>query len=209
MKKILIMGLPGSGKTTLAQCLTDKISGVYEWFNADTIRDKFNDWDFSDEGRLRQASRMRDLADESTADYVICDFIAPLEQMRDLFNADIVIWMDTIITSRFPDTDKIFESPSKVDFHITEMNAESWSTVIAEALQGKDPIKNKYHIRFNHQHKDGFVWRVFENGTEHLVKHVKIKASLFDECTIEDGIKKWNVSCYGKMKIIENVAIIE
>ena len=52
---------------------------------------------------------MRDLADESTADYVICDFIAPLEQMRDLFNADIVIWMDTIITSRFPDTDKIFE----------------------------------------------------------------------------------------------------
>ena len=93
--KILIMGLPGSGKTTLAKALYKKLDCV--WFNADEVRKQFNDWDFSDEGRLRQAYRMRDLADEEIkkGNTVICDFVAPTHQIREIFNADLIIWVDT------------------------------------------------------------------------------------------------------------------
>jgi hypothetical protein len=68
---------------------------------------------------------------------------------------------------------------------------------------------NKYHIRFNTTHdKSGFVWRIFENGTEHLVKTFKITAPTFDEITIEDGVEKWNVCCYGYMTIKDGAARI-
>jgi hypothetical protein len=68
---------------------------------------------------------------------------------------------------------------------------------------------NTYHIRFNHNHNDsGLVWRVFENGQEHLVRHVKILASLFDQVTVEDGKEKWNLCCYGYMTITDDVATI-
>ena len=62
-KKILIMGLPGAGKTTLAEKLVKKIDAI--WINADEVRRKYNDWDFSNEGRLRQANRMKSLANDA------------------------------------------------------------------------------------------------------------------------------------------------
>ena len=85
-QRILIMGLPGSGKTTLATALKAKLTADH--FNADEVRAKFNDWDFSEAGRIRQSKRMRELADASTAEYVIADFVAPLVEMRNNYKAD-------------------------------------------------------------------------------------------------------------------------
>ena len=112
--RILIMGLPGSGKTTLANELQKKF-GCY-WFNADGVRRIYNDWDFSEEGRLRQAHRMRELADECNDQFAIVDFVAPLPEMREIYDADFTIWMDTIKEGRYEDTNKMFVPPT--DFHI-------------------------------------------------------------------------------------------
>jgi adenylylsulfate kinase len=120
MKRILIMGLPGAGKTTLATELQTRLNSAH--FNADKVRALFNDWDFSTEGRIRQSQRMRDLADASFVDYVIADFIAPLKQMRDIFAADYVIWMDTILQSKFEDTNRVFEPPEKYDIRIKDFD---------------------------------------------------------------------------------------
>lgn len=123
--KILIMGLPGSGKTTLAYKLIDELSSSYTilHLNGDNIRKVYNDWDFSIEGRLRQGNRMRHLANDSVADIVVCDFVAPLSCMRDSFDANVIIWLDTIERSRFADTDKVFEPPSNYDFVFTSHNS--------------------------------------------------------------------------------------
>ena len=120
MKRILIMGLPGAGKTTLARALQTRLNCV--WFNADEIRARYKDWDFSTEGRIRQSKRMRILADDSNNEYVIADFVAPLKQMRDLYAADYVIWMDTIAEGRFEDTNQMFEPPETYDLRITDFD---------------------------------------------------------------------------------------
>jgi adenylylsulfate kinase len=119
-QRILIMGLPGSGKTTLAQALQARLNCA--WFNADEIRARYNDWDFSIEGRVRQSKRMRILADDSNREHVIADFVAPLKQMRDIFEADYVIWMDTIANGRFEDTNQLFEPPEVYDLRITDFD---------------------------------------------------------------------------------------
>jgi adenylylsulfate kinase len=93
-QRILIMGLPGAGKTMLAGAL--KTYATVNWFNADDIRRKYNDWDFSNDGRIRQSIRMFQFSMESGGDYVICDFVAPLVEMRNNFKADWTIWVDTI-----------------------------------------------------------------------------------------------------------------
>lgn len=133
--KILVMGLPGAGKTFFTEALIAYFgSFVHEghgvavdWFNADKVRKQFNDWDFSHEGRIRQSHRMADLAEQSKADYVICDFVAPLPEMRNNFKADWTVWMDTIDQGRFEDTNKMFIPPEVYDFRITEQNAEKWA----------------------------------------------------------------------------------
>lgn len=139
--RILIMGLPGSGKTTLAQEIlkhlhdTDK---TVTWLNADIIRETYNDWDFSFDGRLRQAQRMKSLATLSTSDYCICDFVAPLQEMRTIFAADYTIWVDTILTCRFEDTNSLFEPPTKYDLRIQNQNAKKWAKEIAHLLTKLD-----------------------------------------------------------------------
>ena len=120
--KILIFGLPGSGKTTLAEPLAKLLGAVH--LNADRIREEYNDWDFSPEGRLRQAMRMKFLADGvvKAGKHVVADFVAPTQKARDEFAADYTVWMDTIAEGRFEDTNKMFEQPvkGKFNYHVSE-----------------------------------------------------------------------------------------
>ena len=126
MKIMLIMGLPGAGKTTLANELAKSIKA--KRLNADEIRKAANDWDFSEEGRTRQAKRMSDAALKlkSEGHNVIADFICPTPEARKLFPADYVIWVDTIKEGRFDDTNKMFVKPEKYDFHVTSQDANFW-----------------------------------------------------------------------------------
>ena len=154
------MGLPGSGKTYLATALknyleshgnlfkvnpdrlmnNEGIPSLYDlrvkvdWFNADDVRKKHNDWDFSREGRIRQSLRMFQFAIECIGDYVICDFVAPLVEMRNNFKADWTIWVDTIKEGRYDDTNKAFIPPEQYDFRITEQDATKWAEFIGEHI---------------------------------------------------------------------------
>ena len=132
MQRILIMGLPNSGKTTLTNALKNYLSA--DVFNADIVRQNYKDWDFSRDGRLRQAKRMRTLCDTSNKQFVIADFVAPLQESRSLFNGDWVVWVDTISQSNYKDTDDIFQPPNVYDFRITEKNAERWAPFIGEKI---------------------------------------------------------------------------
>lgn len=118
--KILICGLPGSGKSTLAEPFAKLIGGI--WINADQVREKYNDWDFSPEGRIRQAQRMKHLSDGvvMAGKIAVADFIAPTNAARAEFGADYTVWMDTIKEGRFEDTNKMFERPSHYDYHVAE-----------------------------------------------------------------------------------------
>ena len=107
--KILVMGLSGSGKTTLAEQLCESLGA--EHLNADSIREEYKDWDFSESGRLRQAERMKELAEKSSNKYVVMDFICPLDKGREIINADYTIWMDTIKSCKYQDTNIAFNSP--------------------------------------------------------------------------------------------------
>jgi hypothetical protein len=134
-KRILIMGLPGAGKTTLANNLKQRLEDCGKtatWFNADEIRRQFDDWDFSETGRIRQSKRMYDLATTSGTDYTLCDFVAPLVEMRNNFKADWTVWVDTIRKGRYADTNAMFQEPEVYDFRVTEQDAEKWSDFIAE-----------------------------------------------------------------------------
>ena len=120
--KILICGLPGSGKTTLAEPFAKLIGAVH--INADAVRKEYDDWDFSPEGRMRQSMRMKFLADGIVKAGKICvaDFIAPTPEARKNFGADFTVWMDTIKEGRFEDTNKMFVPPTKeeMDYHVSE-----------------------------------------------------------------------------------------
>ena len=159
-QKILIMGLPGAGKTYFAERLKRyledngdvmKISpgkvlhyeGIpdqaiwkvtVDWFNADEIRKRFNDWDFSRDGRIRQSLRMFEFAAKCAGEFVICDFVAPLPEMRHNFKADWTIWIDTIDAGRYDDTNRAFVAPDVYDFRITEQNAEKWVEFVGQHI---------------------------------------------------------------------------
>ena len=132
------MGLPGSGKTYLTERLVPLLNAA--WYNADKVREMTNDWDFSDEGRDRQSKRMRVLADfeKSHGRFVICDFVCPTRETRENFDADIVVWMDTIKEGRFEDTNKLFQNPTRVDFRIKQWNEENHKEIARKILQKKN-----------------------------------------------------------------------
>ena len=134
MKIILIMGLPGSGKTTLANELAPILKA--KRLNADEVRKEANDWDFSEEGRKRQSKRMADFAIKMKQDrsYVVADFICPTPEARSLFPADYIIWVDTIKEGRFDDTNKMFVKPDKYDFHVTTQDAKNWAPKIYKEI---------------------------------------------------------------------------
>ena len=107
------MGLPGSGKTTLANELGPMLNA--KRLNADEVRKEADDWDFSEEGRIRQAKRMANFAIKlkNQGNFVVADFICPTPEARNLFPADFVVWVDTIKEGRFDDTNKMFVKPDK------------------------------------------------------------------------------------------------
>ena len=131
------MGLPGAGKTTLANELAPLLKA--KRLNADEVRKAANDWDFSEEGRTRQAKRMADFAlklkDEEN--YVVADFICPTPKARSLFPADYVVWVDTIKEGRFDDTNKMFVKPEKYDFHVTSQDAKNWAPKILKNINNE------------------------------------------------------------------------
>ena len=138
--KILICGLPGSGKTTLAEKLTQELQKnlPVEWVNADELRRQTGDWDFSLAGRLRQARRMRAIAQAAELQNIvaICDFVCPTRELRKEFAADITIWMDTVQSSQYADTNQIFEplDREEYDFRITEFDSDRWSKTLADLI---------------------------------------------------------------------------
>ena len=135
--KILIMGLPGSGKTTLAKHLVPMYNAV--WLNADQVRKDADDWDFSEEGRKRQSLRMAKLAEEARDNNrnVVADFVCPTEETRKQFGADYMIWMDTIKEGRFEDTNKMFAPPKDFDFKVPYMDASMWAFLIKQDIFDK------------------------------------------------------------------------
>jgi len=196
-QKILIMGLPGAGKTYFAERLKKYLednSNLYtmpllrqatmeiapqsyhskvDWFNADEIRRKYNDWDFSREGRIRQSLRMFDFALRCTADFVICDFVAPLVEMRNNFKADWTIWIDTIDEGRFDDTNKAFVPPEQYDFRITEQNAEVWVEFVGEYI-----LYNKRRPKFDWQRETVQMlgrWQPWHAGHRALFERAIVK----------------------------------
>ena len=216
MKKILIMGLPGSGKTYFAERLKHyleqngdimKISpgkvlhyeGIpdnstfkvhVDWFNADEIRKRFNDWDFSKEGRIRQSLRMFEFAVKCTGEFVICDFVAPLPEMRHNFKADWTIWMDTIDAGRYEDTNKAFVPPDVFDFRITEQNADKWVEFV-----GNHILEERRRPRFDWQKESVQMlgrWQPWHTGHRALFERAIAKTG--QVCIMIRDCQGWNGS---------------
>ncbi len=165
MKKIIIMGLPRAGKTTLAKALAPLLRAVH--FNADAVRENINkDLGFSPEDRIEQARRMGWLCDRAVeaGHYAIADFVCPTEETREAFGAAYTIFVDTGKATPYADTKALFEEPARFDFHVHTQDAENHARTIAGLLQAQE----------------GFDWRAptalflgryqpFHNGHKALV----------------------------------------
>lgn len=194
MKKILVMGLPGAGKTYFSKELKKELESIIgikvDWFNADEVRKSFNDWDFSHDGRLRQAIRMSDLAANSRADFVICDFVCPLVEMRNLFKPDWIIWLDTLDKGRFEDTNSMFVPPKVYDFRIPEQNTVIWVPFVAEHI-----IKNKRRPIFDWQKETVQMlgrWQPWHQGHRALFERALAKTG--QVCIMIRDCQGWNGS---------------
>ena len=193
VKRILIMGLPGAGKTYLAERLKKRLEehgNTVGWLNADEVRRHYNDWDFSKEGRIRQSLRMRELADTSNTDYCIVDFVAPLPEMRHNFKADWTVWMDTIDAGRYEDTNKMFVEPEIYDFRITEQDADKWADFICEHI-----VDNRRRPVWNNQKESVQMlgrWQPWHPGHRALFERALAKTG--QVCIMVRDCQGWNDS---------------
>lgn len=214
VQRILIMGLPGAGKTYFAERLKKYIEdsstvnqmppermmhlelpptywkAKVDWFNADDVRRRYNDWDFSKEGRIRQSLRMFDFAIKCTGDFVICDFVAPLPEMRHNFKADWTIWIDTIDAGRYEDTNKAFVPPDVYDFRITEQNAEKWVEFVGQHI-----LDNRRRPTFDWQKETVQMlgrWQPWHEGHRKLFERAIAKTG--QVCIMIRDCQGWNGS---------------
>lgn len=139
-KKILILGLPGAGKTTLARPLAARLGAV--WFNADEVRANVNkDLGFSEADRIEQAARMGWLCDRvvEAGHCAIADFVCPTEATRAAFQksgAAFVIWVDRIQSGRFADTNRLFQPPVAFDLRTEAFGSpDYWADLAAVKFQ--------------------------------------------------------------------------
>ena len=114
------MGLPGSGKTTFAKKVVKILKA--EWLNADKIRGKYKDWDFTNKGIIRQVKRMNSLANKSKKNIIVADFVCPMYKQIKIFKPHYIIWMDTIKKSRFESMNKIFKKPKRYNLRLRKKN---------------------------------------------------------------------------------------
>ena len=208
--KILIMGLPGSGKTTLAKIISKELNA--EWFNADMVRAKYNDWDFSKKGIIRQVVRMRNLAKKSKKKIVIADFVCPLKEQMKIFKPNYIVWMDTIKKSRYPSMNKIFKKPEKFDLRVPFKDAKLWKIPIIDEFK-KYKWSNKSETGqmmgryqpFHKGHKHIFYEILKKKGQVFImVKDVyKIGDNPFKSKDINLMIKKEIKSFKSRFKIIK------
>ena len=195
--KILVCGLPGSGKSYLSERL--KIILNATWLNADKVRGEANDWDFSVEGRIRQANRMKKLSADALNDnkHVIADFVCPTEKTRADFNADFVIWMNTIKKGRFEDTNKVFEKPKKIDYEVNEKNADLISILIAEKIEP--------HVWKNNQPTAQMLgrWQPWHKGHQTLFEEI-IKKTGQVNIQVRD-VKGWGDNPFSFEEVKKNI----
>jgi len=165
-KTILVFGLPGSGKSTLANKIAQKLGA--EHINADSVRTKFNDWDFSVEGRLRQAHRMKELSEKSKKQFVVLDFVCPLQEYREIVKANVTIWMDTIEDGRYDDTNNMFEKPETVDWHLKEFDSDKHAQEIVKSLQPFDWTKETAQVLGNYESFGDDWFMLFESSVKQI-----------------------------------------
>jgi cytidyltransferase-like protein len=144
MRKILIMGLPGAGKTTLATTLAPLLNAVT--FNADAVRANLSrDLGFSHEDRIEHARRMGWMCDRvmEAGGTAIADFICPTDETRAAFGDAFTIWVDRIRAGRFEDTNQLFMAPTQFDFRVSSEGApQYWAEqVLAWLRPAFDPQK--------------------------------------------------------------------
>ena len=143
-RKILIMGLPGSGKTTLAEKLVVKLNAA--WFNADAVRqDIYSELGFSQEDRAKHAERMGKLCKWASMNggYAVADFICPTKETRIAFDADFIIWVDRIKDGRYEDTNKMFEEPENYDIRLSDGTPEEWIEQVIDKLNETEAWNNQ------------------------------------------------------------------
>ena len=143
-RKILIMGLPGAGKTTLAGALAPLINAVV--FNADSVRANLSrDLGFNHQDRIEHARRMGWMCERvvEAGGTVIADFVCPTPETREAFGEAFVIWVDRIKESRFEDTNRLFVAPDRVDLHVTtDCTPQHWAErALAQLRPAFDPQK--------------------------------------------------------------------
>lgn len=137
MCKILIMGLPGAGKTTLARELAPLVNGVV--FNADEVRAEINrDLGFSLDDRIEHARRMGWMCDRvvEAGGIAIADFVCPTPETRAAFGPAFTVWVDRIQSGRFEDTNRLFVPPDAFDLRVAQEGApRAWAEHILAALR--------------------------------------------------------------------------
>ena len=205
-KTILVFGLPGSGKSTLANKLAKKLDADH--FNADQVREMYDDWDFSEEGRKRQAERMKQLGANSTKQWAVLDFVCPKKEYRDIVSADVTIFMDTLEEGRFEDTNKMFEYPldsmgnfQGVDYRFEEWESDAQAQLIAGALMPFDWQKETVQMLGR--------WQPFHDG--HLALFERALAKTGQVALQVRDCQGWNDSNpfdfeFVKEKIIEKLS---